>query len=909
MATEVAAPTERPSSTSRYRMLRGKSVSAPRALDIFHDGRDKADGSPLSRPQTSSGHTSKAGTFGGAEEKSAAPPLPDDVPPLPSSYALAPKPVNIPLPPSPLPLKIVKQQKPAQVRAVEDDAAKRSTETPLGEEEPPMTPLQQVKSKLSKGLIFGAGGKKEQQETTEPLPGVETMQTEVQRKIAEQKRQDLARLQATLLTTTPTLKPKTSLFSLFSRGRKSSTPTPSASSPITAAPDTPSSLATTVFSSRGNSLETTESAKFSDQLCQGMPYTPERATPPVIRTSSQTFERLEHVNADVEFQRVAVRCQSSTINLAVSNETTAVDILDMASAMTRHRIDPASSVVVESYLVLGLERRLRRYERVRDVMNTWDSDHENSLLVLSCPTASSSAALAAGSSGDSDLDIDPVADSAEPPAGFHNLELHLSSRPGKWSKRWITLKDNGQMYSAKTEDAQPGEDDDDADCMPLCHLSDFDIYSPKEIEVRQSVRPPKRLCYALKSQQRSAQVADEADFVHFIATDSEEMAARFYEAVHHWRSWLLATRKLALDRKMSAPAPRISFQNPPPTAAPPAAVTPAAAPPTAAAATKAESSEAAADKPRFLNRDPSSGAVFKIGSFEPLLDMDNIEQLAAEARKRMPVELPKPAVVEEQKDAIPPTPDRPPPATPGSKAKNQAKSSHDSSPTSVYRISPGPAPSDSVPSPPLSRSGSFGIDSLVFDDFPDAKPEPKSWFPSAAEHTAKLRKDLPPPPPPAPPSPPMFRRPGTADAATPLHPHHNQRRAANGLPPIDTRFLEPPRPFEYFGIPPPKPGGAGPPMYRGPGGPRAGRPMPRPLINPMGSGEMGPGGARARSRSNAANSGRVPGGRPMVPPVPSVANRSMARDAPSQAPSVPLPVHPPYQPQRGMPAAQPVSQR
>ncbi|KAJ3489283.1 hypothetical protein NLG97_g6027 [Lecanicillium saksenae] len=838
MATEAISG-NLPQSTSRYRTLRGKSISSPRVLDIFRDN-DKHQESPMRRLRSSSVHSLRAGR----SEKSA-----PNVPPLPS-YALTPKPINIPPPPT---FKYRddgrRPDNAAQTQSGSDEVHDKYHSEPFDEQSLP--PLQRTKSK-SKRLGFG---KKETVET-ELVPDVARLEADAQRNIAEQKRQDLARLQATLVTPPP--KAKTSLLSLFSRSKK-------VPMPAQTHPDTPSSVATTVFTSRGNSLETSsnpDSIKYADLMEKPTSV----STPtPELTSATNTPPNFERVSANSPIsrdltdscaKRVAVRCQSSTINLPVTLETNAVDILFMASTMTRHHINPASSVVVESYLMLGLERRLRRYERIRDVMNSWDQDHENSLLILACPASMT----------DHDLDIDAVPNTDETPQGF-TLQLYQSSRPGKWNKRWITLLENGQMYSAKTADALPG----DGNSMQLSHMADFDIYSPKEAEIKQTVKPPKKFCYAIKSQQKSLLFPDEDNFVHFFSTDNEEVATQFYEMVHGWRSWHLVARKLALDRKMNAPAPQITFDS-------------------------TNGSETSADDSKSDSEPSSATSSFRIGAFQPLLDMDNISKLAEEARKLQPP-APKPAPVEEKTEVPPPPPSFPPPATPVKLGNQTTKPNlrqaemekYPGSPGQAYNSSPGPARMDSLIGSPQLNS------SLEFDAFnfevAEAKPEPKSWFPSATEHTAKMRKDEPPP---------LFRRPATADPAL-----QGSQRRANPQLSINTHFLEPPRPFDHFGPPPPKSSPNTPFIYKLPGTPMMpatprGRPMPR-----SNSGNIGPppppNAMRPRSRSTAA----APQGKRFMsdnmPPVPPLPNRSVRRDVP-MPPAMPVPLsvqprHPP--PQRG----------
>ncbi|KAG6039604.1 hypothetical protein E4U19_004904 [Claviceps sp. Clav32 group G5] len=240
-------------------------------------------------------------------------------------------------------------------------------------------------------------------------------------------------------------------------------------------------------------------------------------------------------------RRVVVRCLSSTINLPVTADTSPMDILNAAAEMTRHNLTPTTCVLIECYSCLGLERRLRLYERIRDVMNSWDRDQQNSLLIVPCDTPPN----------DDGLAIESVPRTDEPPCGF-SMQMHHSSKPGKWKKRWVTLLDNGQMYVAKSINTQPY----DKDCSILCHLTDFDIYTPKESEMRRKLRPPKRFCYAIKSLEKTVVFSSTEKFVHFFSTEDAQQAASFFEKVHGWRSWYMVNRMVDLGGEKSKPSPQ-----------------------------------------------------------------------------------------------------------------------------------------------------------------------------------------------------------------------------------------------------------------------------------------------------------------------------------------------------------------
>lgn len=234
-----------------------------------------------------------------------------------------------------------------------------------------------------------------------------------------------------------------------------------------------------------------------------------------------------------------MKCLTSTIGLSVSLDTTPVDILWATAKKTRHNISPAACVLMECYGKLNVDRRIRRYEHIRDVLNSWEQDTENILLVKACVSAHN----------DYDLDVGSVSRTAEAPEGF-KFQMYHSSQKGKWNKRWICLKKSGQILASKKEDSVPG----DKDVVNLCHMSDFDVYTPKEAEMRQQLKPPKNLCYAVKSQQRTNIFPDGENYIHFFCTDDDQIAKRFHDGVHAWRSWYLVNKKLKLDSKMDRPA-------------------------------------------------------------------------------------------------------------------------------------------------------------------------------------------------------------------------------------------------------------------------------------------------------------------------------------------------------------------
>ncbi|KAK6219769.1 hypothetical protein QIS74_05271 [Colletotrichum tabaci] len=286
-------------------------------------------------------------------------------------------------------------------------------------------------------------------------------------------------------------------------------------------------------------------------------------------------------------RRVTIRCLQSSISLPVTPDTTPSEILYSAANLMTHNINPKTSVVHECYFAFGLDRRLRRYERVRDVLNSWDRDTQHCLLIIP------------GDSVDTnpDLNLEGVPRTIDPPPGFANFALYHSQRPGKWNKRYITLMESGQVFSSKKKDAKLS----DKDAVSLCHLSDFDIYVATEKDIIKTIKPPKKNWVAVKSQQKHSVFQNTENFIHFFATDDTRLAEDFRKTIHGWRSWYLVNKKVDLTKKSK---------------------------PHHGGADKAASRAGTLSRSGTVHRTRASidETPYTIGTFSPLLDMDKFDK-------------------------------------------------------------------------------------------------------------------------------------------------------------------------------------------------------------------------------------------------------------------------------------------
>ncbi|KAJ5958052.1 uncharacterized protein N7479_005202 [Penicillium vulpinum] len=209
-------------------------------------------------------------------------------------------------------------------------------------------------------------------------------------------------------------------------------------------------------------------------------------------------------------RRALVKYGDVTADLTVTPTTQVRDILLDATKHLSRDINAEKFILMESYSQVGLERPLRRYEHVREVMNSWSHDAENQFI------------LEAGH-----------APSGQPsPVTVH---IYHSQRRRKWDKRYVTLRADGQVTISKKESAKEQTN--------ICHISDYDIYFPSARALNKDIKPPKKLCFAIKSQQKSSMFLSTENFLHFFSTSDKSIADTWYQAVQKWRSWYLINKK------------------------------------------------------------------------------------------------------------------------------------------------------------------------------------------------------------------------------------------------------------------------------------------------------------------------------------------------------------------------------
>jgi hypothetical protein len=214
---------------------------------------------------------------------------------------------------------------------------------------------------------------------------------------------------------------------------------------------------------------------------------------------------------------VRVSSQGTTIMLPVKPTTTPLQLIRTSVTFFSFPIDPRNSLLLESFSKSGIQRPLRMYEHIRDVLNSWDSDDQHQLILEPYD-----------SSTDNKL-FSHSAPKVKPQGG--TWTMYFSQKRGKWDKRFITLTPEGQITSAKNESGK--------DQTNVCNLSDFEIFSLSKEGEKKKVKPPKKHCFAIKSMQKSSMFLGETGFIHLFCCADEALGRDFHDAVFRWRTWYL----------------------------------------------------------------------------------------------------------------------------------------------------------------------------------------------------------------------------------------------------------------------------------------------------------------------------------------------------------------------------------
>ncbi|KZV63480.1 hypothetical protein PENSPDRAFT_589789 [Peniophora sp. CONT] len=157
---------------------------------------------------------------------------------------------------------------------------------------------------------------------------------------------------------------------------------------------------------------------------------------------------------------------------------------------------------------LGMERPLRPFESVNDVLKSWDKGQmKNVFLAKKCALADTLSAR--------------NLPSALPRRGAY---VDYEVKRGSWKKRWLELREQG-LWLAKKD---TGKDE-----VFLCSISSFDAYT-----VTRPAKSPKPFTFAVKSTDNLTFFENVADYVHVFSC-GEGDGKQWIEKIMLGRSYIM----------------------------------------------------------------------------------------------------------------------------------------------------------------------------------------------------------------------------------------------------------------------------------------------------------------------------------------------------------------------------------
>lgn len=221
----------------------------------------------------------------------------------------------------------------------------------------------------------------------------------------------------------------------------------------------------------------------------------------------------------------------------VTAETWPRNLVSAAAKLFPGQLEPAECVVVEYCKANGLRRYLRQYERIHDVVSTWNSDQDNSFTILQRSPRHLKR-----------LELSSVTHLKSSPSGFV-FQLYYSTQPGIWNKYWVTLSESGLIFATNRPTSQPL----DSDAIPLCHLSNCDVYKAGN-KIKTEYQVPTMYCCVIKRQFPGGRIPNGESSNHLFSTNIQQLGERFFELVQRWRSWYLVRGKQDQTTTTSRPA-------------------------------------------------------------------------------------------------------------------------------------------------------------------------------------------------------------------------------------------------------------------------------------------------------------------------------------------------------------------
>lgn len=182
-------------------------------------------------------------------------------------------------------------------------------------------------------------------------------------------------------------------------------------------------------------------------------------------------------------------------------------------------------ILLEAWPTLGLQRQIRHFELISDVVNTWDPDNTHCHLRVE-----------KWAWGQTNLNVKEFP-KEEPLSGLAQF-YYFNKSEKKWSRRWTKLG-NGTVRTSTKKDKPH-----DKDFTHTISLDSFDVYTfTSPLVPNEKLKCPTKFCFALKSQHQQSLFGKDAVFCHYFAAENEAQMAEWYSLIRDFKSRLIAEKR------------------------------------------------------------------------------------------------------------------------------------------------------------------------------------------------------------------------------------------------------------------------------------------------------------------------------------------------------------------------------
>ncbi|WAR60449.1 hypothetical protein PtB15_9B388 [Puccinia triticina] len=205
--------------------------------------------------------------------------------------------------------------------------------------------------------------------------------------------------------------------------------------------------------------------------------------------------------------KLAIIHQARSIMVEIGPLTSVKDLL--AQAHQTGALSEGSWGVFEVWTELGIERPIREIETIMSVVDTWTSADTNETHLLVQKNDLSGLAVSKRSFT----------------SGRHGGNLWCELKPGKWTKKYVLLRDN-ELYLCSND---KGKDE-----MFLCTMEKFDVYAIPSWAHKTLKGVPREYAFGLKSLNKLSFFETKSDFIHKFSCKDRlvllEWIRRLYDA-------------------------------------------------------------------------------------------------------------------------------------------------------------------------------------------------------------------------------------------------------------------------------------------------------------------------------------------------------------------------------------------